>query len=148
MDWQSVRKQLEVQVLNWTNERLNPSVASFSFLNRAMLHAEHGMLNKMYDCTDNASRASCRGSKISLFESIEAYVDEYLAFSDLVLGNFLFIFLHYFLFCSLVFVSFCVHHLVKFVKKRTVAVRPHRRLAAVLRGLAARQYLSFSQILK
>ena len=117
-----------------------------------MRHAEHGMLNKMYDCTDNAARASCRGSKnsLSLFESIEAYMDDYefSGFSDLVLDNFRFIFLYYFLFCSLVFVSFCVHHLVKYVKKRTVAVRPHRRLAAGLRELAARQYLLFSQIFK
>lgn len=77
---------------------------------------------KTYDCFNKASRAPCRGSKNSLFECLEAYIDEHSSTSDLVLDNFRFIFLYYFLACSLVFVAFAVHLLVKFDKMMHIVI--------------------------
>lgn len=63
---------------------------------------------------------SCRSSQISIIESLEAYIDEHSATaSGLVLDNLKFVLLYYFLFCSLVFFTFCVHHLVRLANKRS-----------------------------
>ena len=40
-----------------------------------MRQNENGILKRMYDCIDNTGRESCRVSKNSLFESIEAYMN-------------------------------------------------------------------------
>ena len=66
------------------------------------------MVVRMYHC-DQAARSSFRRSKIELFGNLEDYIEAYSEFSDLVLDNFRFIFLYYFLLCSLAFAVFCVH---------------------------------------
>ena len=92
-------------------------------LNRMLRHSENGLISRTYNCADKLSRANCRASKVTMFETLEQFIDETTGFSDLVLDNFRFIFLYYFLFCSLVFVAFCVHHLFKFVKKNAFLIR-------------------------
>ena len=93
------------------------------FEHRTQQLVENGLISKTHDCVDNLARTSCRASKVSQLESLEAYIEEYSGFSDLPLDNFRFIFLYYFLFCSLVFVAFGVHHLVKLVKKNATQIR-------------------------
>lgn len=55
-----------------------------------------------------------------MFESLEDYIETFSSFSDLEIENFYFIFLYYGLICSLVFVAFSVHHLVKFARKMAI----------------------------
>ena len=83
-----------------------------------MLHGENGLAARLFDCIDKAARASCRRNEILMFETLEAYIDEYSGFSDLVLDNFRSIFLYYFLFCSLVFAAFSMYHLANLAKRR------------------------------
>lgn len=97
---------------------------SFFLLNRTMRHLEAGLFKRLYEgCIEQVGRDSFRASKMRLFESLEAYVNEYSGFSDLVLDNFWPIFRYYFFICSLVFVTFCAHHLTKLIEKRTIFVR-------------------------
>ena len=91
-------------------------------------HSENGLISRTYYCADKLSRTNCRASKVTLFETLEQFIDETTGFSDLVLDNFRFIFLYYFLLCSLFFVAFCVHHLVKFVKKNAILIRSQLEL--------------------
>ena len=86
-------------------------------MNSVLRNTENGLISRTYDCADQSAQSNCRASKLSLLESLDAYIEEYSGFSDLVLDNFRFIFLYYFLACSLAFVAFDAHHLVKFVKK-------------------------------
>lgn len=79
-------------------------------------NSEAGIISRSYDCIDTAARASCRSSKISLFESLESYTEFSSGFTDLVVENFKYILLNYFLVCSLVFVAFGLHHLIKIAK--------------------------------
>ena len=90
---------------------------------RLMSYTENGLSERLVYCIDQAARSSCRNSKIELFESLDQYIEEYSGFSHLVLANFRFIFLYYILYCSLAFVAFGVHHLVKFVSKRAILLR-------------------------
>ena len=96
-------------------------------------HSENGLISRTYYCADKLSRANCRASKVTMFETLEQFIDEATGFSDLVLDNFRFIFLYYyFLFCSLVFVAFGVHHLVKYVKKNAILIRSQLELCTAL----------------
>lgn len=81
------------------------------------------MWAKLDECTCNTGRAAREKSKIPLFETIDQYMEEYLGFSNLVFDNFESIFHYYALFCTLVFVAFCVHYLAKFTWKRTILLR-------------------------
>ena len=90
-----------------------------------MLYNENGLMENLFASTDRISGASSRKGGISIFETLEDYVEEHVGFADLVLSNFRFIFIYYALICSLVFLTFCVHHLVNFVKKRaSILLRP------------------------
>lgn len=82
-------------------------------------HSENGLWNRMFDCTDSAAKAACRALKITVFETKEQYINDFSGSPDLVLNNFYFIFLYYFLFCSLIFAAFILHHLAKFISGRT-----------------------------
>ena len=93
-----------------------------------MLHVENGLIDRGYECTENLARANCRESKVTIFESLEQYVKESSGFSDLVFQNFKYIFQYYFLLCSLVFVAFYVHHLVKYVRKNAILIRSRLEL--------------------
>ena len=101
-------------------------------LNRILRNTENGLIWRTYDCADKLIRANCRASKVTMFETLEQFIDETTGFSDLVLDNFRFIFLYYFLFCSLVFVAFGVHHLVKLVKKNATQIRSQLEVYANL----------------
>lgn len=87
-----------------------------------MLNIEHGVFTMLYNCIDNEAKESCHNSKLSVFETLAVYIQEFTGFSNLVLDNFASIFHYYFLFCSLVFVAFCMHHLVKFIKTTYIVV--------------------------
>ena len=89
---------------------------------RIMRNAERGLMARLYDCIDTAASESCRTSKVTVFGTLEAYIDEHSHFANLVLDNFRFIFLYYFLACSLVFVAFAVHLLVKFDKMMHIVI--------------------------
>ena len=94
-----------------------------------MRHTENGMMSEMFACIDKQATASIRKDKVQVFETVEAFVDEFSGFSYLVLDNFRFIFLYYFLFGSLSLLAFFVHHLVnKLAKKRN-----KRRLCRLVR---------------
>ena len=67
-------------------------------------------------CTEQSAKDNCRKLEIGLFEYEKDYIEENSVFSDLVLDNFWRIFLYHWLICSLVFVAFCVHHLIKFAQ--------------------------------
>ena len=84
-------------------------------------HIENGMMDRIYRCIDESSRVSARRSGIALFESIEDYIQAFSTFSDLEISNFQYIFI-YGLICSLIFVAFCMHHLVNFVKKKNITL--------------------------
>lgn len=96
---------------------------NLTFFCRVRRQTESGLWSRMFDCTERAGRASCRASKVSIFESLDEYVSTYSSSSDLSMNNFHLIFLYYFLFCSLIFVAFCLHHLVKFIKRRAIIIR-------------------------
>src|SRR5699024_309069 len=64
---------------------------------------------------------------VSLFQNLDEYIKENSAqFSDLILNNFRYIFLSYFVACSLAFGFFCVHNLVKFIKRIIKIVKRKR----------------------
>lgn len=85
-----------------------------------MSYTENGLSERLVYCIDQAARSSCRNSKIELYETLDQYIELSSGFSDLCLQNFQYIFLYYLLYCSLVFVAFGVHHLVKFTRKRVI----------------------------
>ena len=87
----------------------------------------------MLDCIDKNGRESCRAAKIGLFENLTKFIEEYSGFSNLVLENFSRLFLYYFLICSLVFVAFCLHHLVKVAKKSTLILELASQFAGIYR---------------
>lgn len=60
---------------------------------------------------------SSRRSGVHVLESTEAYIQEFSGFANLGFKNFMYIFIYYFLFGSLVLVAFCVHRLVGFAKR-------------------------------
>ena len=114
-----------------------------------MRHVENGVIDQMYNCMDREARRTSRASKVSLFQNVEEFVDEYSGkiwpffsrnsrtlmvfsfpgFSDLVIDNFRYIFRNHAIICSLVLAAFCAHHLVKFlVKKYPLFVRHLREL--------------------
>ena len=68
-----------------------------------------------------------------MFDSLDQYTDEFYGFSDLVIENFRWIFIYYFLLCSLVFVAFTSHHLVKLVQKSQETMPIRSRLEPVMR---------------
>lgn len=86
-------------------------------------NSEAGLLSKVYTCARELSQTNCRISKVTIFESVPEYIEQYSGFSDLILENFHSIFVYFFLVCSLIFVAFCMHHLVKCVEKRRVLIR-------------------------
>ena len=77
---------------------------------------------------DKVARQACRSSKVSLFETLDEYVQEYSGFSDLALDNFRSIFLYYLLFCSLVFAIFCAFRLVSSTKHIVKRVQEYERV--------------------
>lgn len=105
--------------------------------NRALRQTEAGLFVRMTDCIEKSGRATCRASKIAIFRNLEDYLEEFSDTSDLVLDNFRFIFLYYFIVCSLVFVAFAGYHLVKFAKKMGILIRSALRnyFARLVSGL-------------
>lgn len=93
----------------------NSSLSNFT-LDRIMRNIEHGIFAMYYNCLDGVGKKSCHTSKISIFGTLEEFIEENSSFSNLGIANFRSIMLYYFLFCSLVFVTFCMHHLVKLIK--------------------------------
>ena len=89
-----------------------------SFENRIMRQNEVGLTKMMYSCIDKAARASCRSSKIALYETVDEYTKEHEGFSDLIVANFRFLFLNFFIFCFLVLVAFWAHRLVIYGKEK------------------------------
>ena len=83
-------------------------------------HIENGLMKKLDECKANAGMDSTRKHGISVFESLEEFIEDSSGFSNLGMPNFRYIFLFYFLICSLIFVAFCVHHLANFIKKRAI----------------------------
>lgn len=82
-----------------------------------MRHTENGVFTRLQDCFERVGKTSLRSSsKMSVFESVEDYENEYSNFSDLVLDNFRIIFLYYFLFCSLLLATFYVHQLLQLAR--------------------------------
>ena len=54
-----------------------------------------------------------------MYETLDEYVEaESAGASDLVIENFRYIFLYYFLVCSLVSGAFLVHHMARFAKRK------------------------------
>lgn len=86
-------------------------------------NTENGIMSQLFVCVRQASQDTCRASRVSIFESIESFVEEFSEFSDLVLENFRYIFLYHFLICSLVFVTFGVHCMVKFARRNVNLIR-------------------------
>lgn len=94
-----------------------------NFFDRITHYTENGLYSKGFDCVDQVARESCRRAKVKMIETVEEFIDEQSGFSDLVLENFRFIFTYYFVLCSLVFIAFLIHHLIKFVNKSIPDVR-------------------------
>ena len=90
--------------------------------NVVISHLENGMAGEIYRCILSNARSCIRNNDrkygVSVFENLESFFEETSGFSDLVLENFSRLFLYYFLFCSLVFLAFCIHHIVNFWKKQ------------------------------
>ena len=85
------------------------------------------MVTRMFDCIAKQAKDVFRNEGISLFTNVEAYVEAYAGFSDLVLDNFRFVFLYYFLFGLQIFAVAFVHQcLVMFSK--TMTRKRNRRL--------------------
>ena len=115
---------------------------------RTLLHyLEHGQMENEFMCSERVGRASSQKYGISTFESIDLFIEEHSSFSDLDVHNFRSIFQYYALICSLVFVAFCVHHLVNFVKKRAIILpSPLRRCFARFVPARARRRISQAPI--
>ena len=109
-------------------------------LGRILRYLEMGMWSRLSQCTDESSRTSCRLSEISVFESLDEYIEEYSGFSDLELENFRFLFLYYALACLLTFTTFITHHLVKFIRKM------HFFVQSVLVGCFVRSSVLFGKL--
>lgn len=73
-----------------------------------MLYNEFGIPVEMNRCFDRSTKEACRSSGVLVFRDLDKFVKEYSGFSNLVLENYLSIFLYFFLFCSAVFVIFCL----------------------------------------
>lgn len=91
--------------------------------NRILRHTESGLMARIFDCVNQLGRSNCRASKVTIFESLKAFVEEYLKFADLCMANFRLIFLYFFLFNALVTGAFGVHHLVKCIKRNAILIR-------------------------
>lgn len=99
------------------------------------------MVVRMVDCIEKEAKESFRRNEIRLFSNLDEYLDEYSRFSDLVLDNFRFVFLYYFLFALLVISIAFVHHgLVLFAK--TMIRRRNQSFQAFLHN---RLYLAVRQ---
>ena len=103
---------------------MEASLDFFFFLNRIIRLAENGIFVRFLDCGDKIARTSCRSSKITLYENLNQYEQEYSGFSNLVLDNFYCTFHLYTLLCLLFFAAFAVHHLVQLIKTIAVIARP------------------------
>ena len=88
-----------------------------SFDPRIIRHNECGLFERMFDCLDQAAKASCRSSKLEVLESLDAYAEECTRFSNLGFYNFRFIFRYGLIICLLVFTAFCAHHLTEPAKQ-------------------------------
>ena len=82
-----------------------------------MSYNEDGLLGRIYQSFANEKERLARVHQVALFESTEEFVGEHSGFSNLGIKNFMYIFIYYFLFGSLVLVAFCVHRLVGFAKR-------------------------------
>ena len=95
-------------------------------------YTEVGLVNRMYGCIKNAASESFRNDEVNLFQKLEDYTDQYSGFSNLILNNFRFIFIFYFLFCSLPFLAFCLHHLVNWPRNsKTVRSSNSKKLSEI-----------------
>lgn len=81
-----------------------------------MLYNEHGISSKLTQCFDRVTKEACRVSGVLVFRDLDKFVESRSGFSNLVLDNFRFILLYYFLFCSMVFVAFCLQSFTKCTK--------------------------------
>ena len=100
-----------------------------------MLHNENGLTSNIYRCYANTAQDACRASKVNVFRDSNKFMEEHSAFLNFVLENFRSIFLDFSVVCTLMLIAFGVHHLVKFVKRRSILVRS--RLEGSLRDLTA-----------
>ena len=85
-------------------------------------NGENGLWTRGYECASKRAREACRASKISIYEDLDDYVQEFQEYSgssDLVLANFGQIFLLFGLFAFCCFLIFGLHYLTKVAKKIT-----------------------------
>ena len=46
-------------------------------MNSILRHCENGLISLMYQCFDDAAMVSSRASKTTVFETLDAYIEEY-----------------------------------------------------------------------
>lgn len=84
-----------------------------------MIYSEHGQFEKMYrGLESNRDKAHWISQMVIYSEAKKFVEDNSTSFSNLGFANFRFIFLYFFLVCSLLFVAFSMHRLIEFVKRQ------------------------------
>ena len=58
-----------------------------------------------------------------LYRTPKEYVDDFVSFDNLGMGNFYGIFKAFFLFCSLISIVFVIHLIIKFILSRSASIR-------------------------
>ena len=58
-----------------------------------------------------------------LYRTPKEYVDDFVSFDNLGIGNFYGIFKAYFVFCSLISIVFVIHLIIKFILSRSASIR-------------------------
>lgn len=86
------------------------------------LYIEHGLSNQVYRCMDSNREIATR-SEIKLLDNVENFIDEYIGFSELVVGNFSTIFYFYFFICLAITLIFVTKILLSILKRKIAAIQ-------------------------
>lgn len=105
----------------------------FSF-HRTVRSNEYGLTNRMFECIVKSAKSVVRNNEFSLFANLKSYIEEFSgSFSNLILENFRYIFIYYFLFILLAF-AVCVGHRVLVIVAKMTTRRKNRRLKHFVRN--------------
>lgn len=99
----------------------------FLFQKSGFGYLESGLFDNVKQCQQGNSEITA-GYNLKVFKGISEFVGSKSGFSNLVLGNFRTIFVGYFAICSLIFLAFCLHHLVVFLQKNKRNKRKRNRI--------------------
>ena len=87
-----------------------------------LMYTESGLFVDTFDTIKKRSTDFVM-KESRLYRTPKEYVDDFVSFDNLGMGNFYGIFKAFFLFCSLISIVFVIHLIIKFILSRSASIR-------------------------